>query len=51
MLNVLNLVMMLTLGNIHIESSQRKIGLRVAGFGLYEVMCIGESEPIMRSAP
>lgn len=43
--------MMRTLGNIHIESSQRKFGLGVAGFGLYEAVCIGESEPIMRSAP
>jgi hypothetical protein len=42
MLNVLDHVMMRTLGNIHIESSQRKIGLQVTGFGLYEAVCMGE---------
>ncbi len=40
---------MRTLGNIHIESSQRKIGLQVTGFGLY---CIGEKKlERMASAP
>jgi hypothetical protein len=40
MLNVLDHVMMRTLGNIYIESSQRKIGLQVSGFGLYEAVCM-----------
>lgn len=51
MLNVLNHGMMRTFGNIHIESSQCIVGLGVAGFGLYDAVCIGESERIMRSAP
>ena len=40
MLNVLDNVMMRTLGNIYIESSQRKIGLQVSSFGLYEAVCM-----------
>jgi len=41
---VLDHVTMRTLGNIHIESSQRKIGLQVTGFGLCDAVCIGEKD-------
>jgi hypothetical protein len=44
MLNALDHVMKRTLGNIYIESSQRKIGLQVSSFGLYGEMCIGEKK-------
>ena len=55
MLNVLDHVTMRTLGNIHIESSQRKIGLQVTSFGLYDAVCAWVKRtrvgPIMASAP
>lgn len=33
-----------TLGNVHIESSQCKIGLQVTGFGLYDAVRMGEKD-------
>jgi hypothetical protein len=42
MLNALDDAMLRTLGNVYIESSQSKIGLKVSRFSLYEVGHIGE---------